>query len=351
MRARQPKGVLKMYITRSPCRIPLGGGGTDLPSYYEKYEGFLISGAINKYCIVAANKLFTGQIKLSYAERETVNTVDDIKHNLFREALKQMNILSGIEIHSIADVPSGTGLGSSGAFLVALLNTLYLYKYGKPASKRQLAEMACHIEIEVLKEHEGKQDKYATAFGAINAYTFRKGGFVDVRPLTNEDLLYRELEQKLFLFFTGQMRQGTASSALKDLDENLKKDNMDKTQSLHKIKEIGLKTKDAFEHLELDKFGYLLDEHWKIKKHYSPHSTSPQIDDWYDLAIDNGALGGKIMGSGGGGGFFMFYHPCETPTEQWHFVDAMTKKGLINIPFAFDQEGVSTLVAEKIDND
>jgi D-glycero-alpha-D-manno-heptose-7-phosphate kinase len=163
--------------------------------------------------------------------------------------------------------------------------------------------------------------------------------------------LYHELEHKLFLFYTGQARKGTASEMLKEQDEKLKMNDMDKTNSMHKIKEIGLKTKDAFEHLELDTFGHLLNEHWKVKKYYAPHSTSPQIDEWYDIAIDNGALGGKIMGSGGGGGFFMFYHPCETPTEQWHFVDALTKKGLVNVPFTFDQDGVSTLVAEQVNHD
>ena len=283
---------------------------------------------------------------MSYAEREIVERVDDIKHNLFREALKQVGIFSSIELHSLADVPSGTGLGSSGAFLVALLNTLHLYKYGTPAPKRQLAEMACHIEIDVLNEHEGKQDKYASAFGMINAYTIHPNGFIDIRPLTNEDILYRDLEHKLFLFFTGQTRQGQASAMLKNQDEKTKQNDKDMVASLHKIKEIGHKTQDAFESLELDKFGHLLNDHWKVKKHYSPHSTNPQIDEWYDLAMANGALGGKIMGSGGGG-FFVFYHPCETPSEQWHFVDAMTKKGLIQVPFAFDRQGVTSIYSEK----
>jgi D-glycero-alpha-D-manno-heptose-7-phosphate kinase len=336
-----------MIISRAPCRFPLGGGGTDLPSYYEKFEGFLISGAIDKYCVVAANKLFTGQIKLSYAHREVVDSIDQIKHNLFREALKRYKITSGIELHSIADVPSGTGLGSSGAFLVSLLNTLYQYKYGKPTSKRDLADTACHIEIDVLKEHEGKQDKYASAFGSINAYTFHKNGNVSVRPLANDDILYHELEQKTFLFYTGITRQGTASTILQNQDEKTKQNDKDMIASLHKIKEIGLKTKEAFETLDLDRFGYLLDEHWKVKKHYSPQSTNQQIDEWYDLAKDNGALGGKIMGSGGGG-FFLFYHPCETPTEQWHFVETLEKYGLSHVPFKFDQQGVMTLVSEQV---
>jgi len=335
-----------MILSRAPARLPLGGGGTDLPSYYEKYEGFFISGAIDKYNIVAANKLFNGQIKLSYAEREVVHSVDEIKHNLFKEALKLIGISSGIEIHSIADLPSGTGLGSSGAFLVALLNTLYFYKYGKSTSKRDLAQKACHIEIDVLGEHEGVQDKFSCSYGCINAYTVHKNGFIDVKPLTNEDLLYTELEKKLFLFFTGQVRKGISSTMLKEQDEKTKHNDQDMIQSLHKIKEIGLKTQEAFEHLELDRFGHLLDEHWKVKKHYSPQSTNPQVDEWYDIAIANGALGGKIMGSGGGG-FFLFYHPCDTPTEQWHFVDSMTKNGLIHVPFSFDLDGVTSLSWEQ----
>jgi D-glycero-alpha-D-manno-heptose-7-phosphate kinase len=331
-----------MIITRSPLRLPLGGGGTDLPSYYEKYGGFFISGAIDKYSIVAANKLFNGQIKLSYSDRELVTDVKDIKHNLFREALKLVGISSGIEIHSIADLPSGTGLGSSGAFLVALLNTLYFYKTGNMETKRQLAKQACHIEIDVLKEHEGKQDKYASAFGAINAFTISKNGDVDVRQFSNEDVLYSELEKKMFLFFTGQVRKGLASQMLKEQDEKTKRNDQDMVNSLHKIKEIGLKTFDAFEEKDYDRFGHLLHEHWQVKKHYSPHSTNPQVDEWYDIARENGALGGKIMGSGGGG-FFLFYHPCDTPKEQWHFVESLTKKGLIHVPYYFDMKGVTTI--------
>jgi len=331
-----------MLISRAPLRFPLGGGGTDLPSYYTKYEGFFISGAINKFSIIAANKLFNGHIKLNYADRETVASVPEIRHNLFREALKQVGIENSIELHSIADVPAGTGLGSSGAFLVALLNTLYYYKYKKYMPKRQLAELACHIEIDILNEHEGKQDKYAAAYGGINAYTVHKDGFVDINPISNEDILYHDLEEKLFLFYTGLSRQVLASTVLKNQDEKTKAGDNDMVNSLHKIKEIGIKTVDAFERLDLDKFGHLLNDHWKVKKHYSPHSTNPQIDEWYDLAMANGALGGKIMGSGGGGGFFVFYHPCETPSEQWHFVEALQKKGLTHVPYVFDREGVQS---------
>jgi len=331
-----------LIISRAPLRITLGGGGTDLPSFYKKYGGFLISGAINKHTYVGVNRQFYDTYSLKYSKVEIKESVDQIEHNLIREALKLLNIGPGIEVTSLADIPSGTGLGSSGAFLVTLLNSLHLYKNKGCCSKRQLAEEACKIELDILKEHEGKQDKYACAFGGIKAYEFHKNGDVSVIPLANEDMIISELKNNLLFFFTGLKRQGKASEALKNQDIKIQQNDNDMIRNLHVIKDIGLRTKTAFENLDFDTFGYLLHEHWKTKKQYSPSSTNDFIDDCYQTALDNGALGGKIMGAGGGGGFFMFYHPGPEK-EKWSFIDIMKQKGLKQMDYCFDHEGVVTL--------
>jgi D-glycero-alpha-D-manno-heptose-7-phosphate kinase len=333
-----------MIISRCPVRLPLGGGGTDLPSYYEKYGGFLIAGGINKHIYVGANRQFYNNYSLKYSKIEVVDNINQIQHNLFREALKFLDIKPGIEITSLSDVPSGTGLGSSGSFLVALLNTLHHFKKENPL-KRQLAEEATKIELEVLKEHQGKQDEYACAFAGIKAYEFHPDGRVSIIPLMNEDLIMSTLEQKLMLFFTGQKRIGKASDVLKNQDVKVKEEDSDMISRLHAIKKIGIKTKECFDNWNFDDFGRLLDQHWQIKKKYSPTSTSDIIDKWYDVAKSNGALGGKICGAGGGGGFFMFYHPGDIK-EIWDFVKTMEKQGLKHVPYTFDSEGVTTINKE-----
>lgn len=330
-----------MIISKSPLRISLGGGATDLPSYYEKYGGFLIAGGINKYVFVSANKQFYDTISLKYSKFEDVKKIDDIEHNLFREALRLVGIDRKIELTSLADVPSGTGLGSSGAFLVALLNTLHCYK-GNTPTKRQVAEEACRIELDILKEHEGKQDLYATSFSGIKAYEYHSDGRVSVIPIVNEDIVKQELERNLFLFFTGERRETTASDVLKKQDEDCKIGNDKMMVQLHKIKKIGERTKAAFEDNNFDMFGRFLNEHWKIKRDYSPTTTNDKIDKWYQIALDNGATGGKICGAGGGGGFFMFYHPG-TEKEHWKFVETMEESGLHNMEFKFDNDGVTTI--------
>lgn len=335
-----------MIISRTPLRITLGGGGTDLPSFYTKYGGFLISGAINKHVYVGVNRQFYNTYSLKYSKVEMKESIDQIEHNLIREALRLLDIPPGIEVTSLADIPSGTGLGSSGAFLVSLLNSLHLYKGKNSNSKRQLAEEACKIELDILKEHEGKQDKYACAFGGIKAYEFNKNGSVSVIPLVNEDMVISELKNNLLFFFTGIKRQGKASDALKNQDIKTKEDDSDMLRNLLEIKNIGLRTKKAFEDLDFDTFGYLLNDHWKIKKKYSPSSTNDFIDGCYQTALDNGALGGKIMGAGGGGGFFMFYHPG-TDKEKWSFIDVMKQKGLKQMDYSFDNEGVCTIAQEE----
>jgi D-glycero-alpha-D-manno-heptose-7-phosphate kinase len=325
-----------MITSKAPLRITLGGGGTDLPSYYEKYEGYLIAGTIDKYMYSTANKPFIKTIKVRYSKYEEVNKVDEIKHNLFREALKMYDIDS-IEIDSLADIPTGTGLGSSGAFLVSLLNTLSIYKYGRVASPREVADQACRIELDILKETEGKQDKYAAAFGGIKGYSISKNGFVSVVPLRNEDLIISELKKNLLLFYTGIKRTNLASDALKYQVDKSKEDS-DYINMLHEIKSIGLKSKDVLESLYLDKYGDLLDRHWEVKKSYAPHSTSQQIDDIYKKAKGIGATGGKVIGAPGGG-FMMFYVPG-VEKDMWNFINEMQKLNMRHIDYNFDNEGV-----------
>ena len=331
-----------MIISRAPVRITLGGGGTDLPSFYEAYGGFLISGAINKYCFVTANRQFYDTYRLKGYVTDESKTLEDIKHNLFREALKLYNIDKGIELSSISDIPSRTGLGSSGAFLVALLNTLAAFKTGKSPSKRQLAEDACKIELEILKEHEGKQDKYSSAFAGIKAYEFHRNGSVSVLPLRNTDIIASELEQKLTIWFTGITRHGTASDTLKIQDEKTKRNDADILKGIHRIKEIGYETKEALEDHQFDMFGRLLDDHWEIKKKMASKKPSDKINNTYEYAKKHGALGGKVMGASADAGFFMFYHPGETK-DKWEFESKMEKYGLHQLEFKFDDSGVITL--------
>jgi len=329
-----------MILSRSPTRISLGGGGTDLPSFYEKYEGFLIAGAINKYIILEANKWFWNSISLKYSKIELTDSIDKIIHPLFREALRLTKIDKGIEIVSLADIPSGSGLGSSGAFLVGLLNTLHHFK-NETTFKRQLAEEACKIELDILKEHEGKQDKYASAFGGIHAYKFHKNGAVSVIPLINEDIIKSELEHKIHIYFTGYTREGIASDVLKKQDIAIKKDDTTIIDYLTEIKRIGCDTLTALEELDFDYFGELLNEHWCIKQKLNPPKNK-EISNIYNYALKHGATGGKIMGANSDVGFFMFYHP-DTTKAFWEFDKLMINKGLKPMPFKFDMDGTTIL--------
>jgi len=329
-----------MIISRAPFRISLGGGGTDLPSYYEKYGGFLIAGAINKHIYVGANEQFYDNYSLKYSKIEIEKQIHNIKHKLIREALNLLDIQPGIEITSLADIPSKTGMGSSGAFLVALLNTLHHYK-GENVSRRILAEEACRIELDILKEYEGKQDKYVCAFGGIRAYEFKKDGHVKVIPFIDEDIIRITLEDNLFLFFTGHRRDFLASEALKTQDTKIKKDDSKMTVYMNEIKQIGLATKEAFEDHNFEFFGSLLHKHWLVKKKYSKQTSNKFIDSCYNLALKKGAIGGKTVGAPGGG-FLMFYFEGKS-TDKWEFVRAMEDFGLKHIPFKFDGVGVTKI--------
>lgn len=329
-----------MIISRAPVRVTLGGGGTDLKSYYSKYGGFLIAAAINKYVFVTANQRFYDSIRLSYSQTEIVDSVNEIKHRIFREALKFLGISKGIELVSIADVPANCGLGTSSSFTVSLLNALHAYKRDF-VTQRQLAEEACHLEIDILGEPIGKQDQYIAAFGGITCLTFEKNGEVIVEPLQISYEALGQLESNILLFHSGVER--SASEILLEQDEKSKKDAPEVIENLHQIKEIGLETRKALETGDIDKLGELLNVHWETKKKCSQKMTDPFIDECYEVARKNGALGGKIVGAGGGG-FFMFY--CNN-SDKPRLYQAMKKMGLKSMKFQFDPEGAKILANMK----
>jgi D-glycero-alpha-D-manno-heptose-7-phosphate kinase len=326
-----------VILSRAPTRITLGGGGTDLASYYSKYGGFLIAAGINKYCTILANKGFHDSIRLSYSQTEIVNTVAEIKHRIFRAALELLRIERGIELHSTADVPAGCGLGTSSTFTVALLNALHTHKRDF-TTQRQLAEEACHIEIDMLGEPIGKQDQYMAAFGGLTCLTFDKDGNVQAEPLRIPQESMDQLESNLLLFFTGKERQ--ASELLTDHDTRLREDDPDITGNLHRIKEIGLETKRYLENGQPDMLGELLHAHWEVKRKRSCDISNPFLDECYELARKNGASGGKLIGAGGGG-FFMFY--CEN-NHKPRIIEAMKNCGLRWERFRFDFDGAKILV-------
>jgi D-glycero-alpha-D-manno-heptose-7-phosphate kinase len=329
-----------MIISRAPVRLTLGGGGTDLKSYYSKYGGFLIAAAIDKYVFISANKRFYDNIRLSYSQTEIVDNVADIKHRIFRAALTLLDVDGGIELVSIADVPANCGLGTSSSFTVSLLNALHAYKRDF-VTQKQLAEEACHIEIDVLREPIGKQDQYIAAFGGITCLTFEKDGNVLVEPLKISPETMDQLESNISLFHTGIER--SASDILSDQDEKSKRDDPAIIENLHKIKEIGLETRKVLEMGKVDEFGRLLHVHWETKRKRSSKMTDPFIDECYETARKNGALGGKLIGAGGGG-FFMFYcHNSDKPGLS----QAMKKAGLKPMRFSFDFEGAKILINMK----
>jgi len=326
-----------MILSRAPTRITLGGGGTDLRSYYSKYGGFLIAGAIDKYCTILANKRFYDSIRLSYSQMEIKDNVADIEHRIFRTALRLLGIEKGIELHSTADVPAGCGLGTSSSFTVALLNALHTYNRDF-VTQKQLAEEACHIEIDALGEPIGKQDQYMAAFGGLTCLTFDKNGEVLVEPLRISPEALDQLEDNILLFFTGKERGAT--EILSEQDKMCKQNNQGMFDNLHQIKEIGLETRRYFERGEIDRLGELLHVHWEIKKKRSQKMSDSFVDECYEAARKNGAIGGKLIGAGGGG-FFMFY--CNS-SDKPKLVEAMQKMGLSWERFHFDFDGAKILV-------
>ncbi len=325
-----------MIITRSPLRITLGGGGTDLPSYYRKYGGFLIAAAIDRYVYVTVMRPFTPGIFLKYSKLEHVDQVDEVNHPIIREALKIMNLKTPqIEITTLADIPAGTGLGSSGSFTTALIKALYAH-HRRLIHPSELAEMACDIEINKLGEPIGKQDQYIAAFGGITTFGYQPDDRVEASPLNISMSTLFELEDNLVLFFTGFSR--SAGSILKD--QETRTQNLDPVMldNLHYIKELGIRSQKALEKGKTEEFGDILHEHWEHKKKRSGGMSNPLINEWYDLARKNGAIGGKLVGAGGGG-FLLFY-----TRERRKLRQAMAKAELEEVRFRFDFEGTKILL-------
>ena len=325
-----------MIITRSPLRISLGGGGTDLPSYYKKHSGFLIAAAIDKYVYITLHQTFVPELIVKYSKLERVQSADQVQHPIIREALKMVGVEgSYLELTSMADIPAGTGLGSSGSFATALLKALHAHKKNI-VHPRDLAEQACHIEIDLLKEPVGKQDQYIAAYGGLTCFQFLPNGHVEAAPLKIEPETLYNLEDNLLLFFTGYSR--AAASILKEQDDRSRQSDKDITDNLHFVKELGYQSQEALEVGDVHHFGELMNVHWEHKKKRGGGMSNPDIDRWYNLAMENGALGGKLIGAGGGG-FLMFYAQDKTPLRH-----AMNQAGLKEVRFRFDFEGTKVVI-------
>lgn len=324
-----------MIITRSPLRVTLGGGGTDLPSYYRRHEGFLIAAAIDKYVYVTVMRPFEPGVFLKYSRLEQVARPQDLQHPIVREALSLFeNGPSQIEITTLADIPAGTGLGSSGSFTTALLRALAAF-HRQPLHSDQLAEMACDIEINRLREPIGKQDQYASAFGGVTCFTFSRDDSVQSRPVAISRNALHHLEDHLLLFFTGYSR--SASAILVDQQTRTVADDAEMVGNLHHVKELGYRSLAALEAGDLPEFGRVMHEHWVHKKARSGGMSNPRIDEWYALARQNGAIGGKLVGAGGGG-FLMFY-----ADDVVRLRNAMREEGLEEVRFRFDFEGTKVV--------
>jgi len=321
-----------MIITRTPFRLTLGGGGTDLPSFYREHGGFILAVGIDKYMYLAVNTpIVDDKIRVRYTHSELVDNVDQVDHTLAREALRHFDIATGIEIVSVADIPAGTGLGSSSCYMVGLLNALHALMQSQ-ATPWQLAEEACHIELNVLGKPIGKQDQYMAAFGGLTTLEISPDGVVRAMPLSLGVDLVEALENNLLLFFTGETRNATA--ILEHQDQSTRQRDAVVVSSLREIKDIGMEIRDSIIRGDLRRFGELLDVHWQSKKRLSSGITSPQIDAWYELAKHHGAIGGKISGAGGGG-FLMLY--CEEGKAALR--EAMRSAGLRELHFRLEFEG------------
>lgn len=326
-----------MIIARSPLRITLGGGGTDLPSYYQGHEGFLVSAAIDKYVYVTVMRPFTPGIYLKYSQLEHVEQTTDVRHPIIREAIGMLGFKTPqVEITTLADIPAGTGLGSSGSFTTALLKALYAHRK-RHLHQEELAELACYIEIDRLGEPIGKQDQYIAAVGGITCFTFHKDDKVTAMPLRlSMDTLF-DLEDNLLLFFTGFSR--SASNILKDQNTRTRESDSEMLKNLHYVKELGYRSKEALETGNPRLLGELMHEHWEHKKRRSAGMSNPKIDDWYELGMRNGAVGGKLVGAGGGG-FLMFY-----ASDRNKLRHAMSAVGLEEVRFRFDFEGTKVVLS------
>ena len=325
-----------MIITRSPLRITLGGGGTDLPSYYREHGGLLVAAAIDKYVYVTVLRPFVPGIYLKYSKLENVKTVDEVQHEIIREAIRMLDFKTPqVEITTLADIPAGTGLGSSGSFTTALLKALYAHRR-RLLHPSELAQLACEIEINRLQSPIGKQDQYIAAYGGITCFEFHPDETVEAYPLRlSMDTLF-DLEDNLLLFFTGFQR--SAGDILKDQDTRTRQSDPDMIQNLHYVKVIGVKSKQALEAGDTRLFGDIMNEHWEHKKKRTSGMSNAKIDEWYELGRKNGAIGGKLVGAGGGG-FLLFYAENRRQLRQ-----AMAHAGLEEVRFRFDFEGTKVLI-------
>lgn len=324
-----PIDSFETIISRTPFRLPLGGGGTDLPAYYTKYGGFFIGAAVNKYMSIVLHRNFGDKLRISYSKTEIVDTPNEIEHPIIREALKRTGVTRGVEMMSFADIPASTGLGSSGSFAVGLLKGLYTIKreYRSPA---ELAEEACHISMVVLNEPSGKQDEHVASLGGIRAYAIDNMGHVESEELNLTSSTIAELESNIMLFYTGITRD--SRSVLRKQQKNIESGSS--LERMHKIKEIGLKSKEALEAGDITRFGELLHEHWMAKRDITDNMTNSSINHAVDIARENGAIGEKILGAGGGG-FLMIY------SEKKHkgIRLALERLGLQEYRVKFDFEG------------
>jgi D-glycero-alpha-D-manno-heptose-7-phosphate kinase len=325
-----------VIITRSPLRISLGGGGTDLPSYYRDHGGFFLSAAIDKYVYITLHQTFVDYLIIKYSQMERVTSLDDIQHPLIREALRLVKAEPEyLELASMSDIPAGTGLGSSGSFATALLQALHTF-HGSVLTRQELAEQACHLEMDVLHEPVGKQDQYIAAFGGVNAFHVDRDGTVNVEPLRLSSETLFNLEDNLLLFFTGYSR--SAPSILREQDERSKDQDKSMIDNLHFVKTLGYDSRTALAEGDLRRFAEIMHLHWEHKKKRSQAMSNSCIDEWYELARRNGALGGKLIGAGGGG-FLMFYTENKTCLRG-----AMRRAGLREVRLRFDFSGTGQVV-------
>ncbi|MBI4232829.1 MAG: hypothetical protein HY686_00105 [Chloroflexi bacterium] len=327
-----------MIVTRAPLRIPLAGGGTDLPSYYRRYGSFLLTAAINKYIYVALHTApLDNLIRLKYSEMETVQRVGDIRHRIFREALGLLNVNHGVEIATFADVPAGTGLGTSGSFTAALLAALHAYKK-ENASPQELAEEAFSVEMAQAGLPVGKQDQYAAAFGGLVSLTIDQGGATRVQALNLGPEILRAFQARALVFFTGQARR--SADILSQQVAATEQGQEAVIQSLHRTQELAHRIHAVLQAGDLDEFGRLLHEHWMNKKGRSGSISSPQIDRWYSLALAEGALGGKIMGAGGAGFFLL----CCREGSADRVRAALEREGLRELSYEFSPTGAEVML-------
>jgi D-glycero-alpha-D-manno-heptose-7-phosphate kinase len=327
-----------MILARAPYRISLGGGGTDLPSYYSRYGGFILSAAVNKYLYIYVNRPAADDfIRLKYSRYEQVTTPDEVEHDLVRPALKELALGGSLEIASMADVPAGTGLGSSGTYLVALLTALHELKREKVPTQA-LAEQACHIEMEIAGHPAGKHDPYLAAFGGFTCLDIDADGRVKVSPLDISITTVEEFRGSVLLFYTGRTRNSV--EILEAQRQDTERSESAVVESLHRTKELGYRIKETLQEGDLERFGLLLDEHWQNKKRRSGKISDARLDHIYDAAKNCGALGGKIMGAGGGG-FFMFY--CGNQSKA-RVRKALKEEGLREMAYDFDFDGAKVLV-------